>query len=156
MRKKVCLVMLFSLATIVMHAQNVMAFDQAAKLGKSYEYLDKLYKSAVHSDAELAVFKTADEQQSLQKAYINFITDLGGYLRANNFTWDRQTHCFNRIYFAKNGKVDYFLYNFSSGEISVEKEKEFVRLLSMFLDDHTFGLTAGEPFAQCSPIKYKD
>ena len=149
--------MLFSMVMVIgLYAQNVFTFEQAAQQGKSYEYLDKLYKSAVHSDVKLAIFKTAAEQQSLQEAYVNFIKALGSYLRENKFKWDKQTRCFNRIYFAKNGKVDYFLYNFPSGEIAEEKEKEFVRLLTLFIKDQQFGLTASEPFAQCSPIKYND
>jgi hypothetical protein len=112
-------------------------------------------KALVHANTNLAVFKTPQEQQSLQKAYIQFMQGLGTYLKAHNFKWDKQVRCFNRIYFTKNGKVDYFLYNFKPGDITAEKEKEFARLLDGFIQDHQFALTANEPFAQCSPIKYE-
>ena len=138
------------------YAQTVITFQDAAKQGISYQHLDSLYKSAVHTDPKLAVFKTKEEQQKLQTAYINFIQSLAAYLKTNHFKWEKQVHCFNRIYFAPNGKVDYFLYNFPIGEISDSKEKEFTRLLSVFVKNNKFGLTANERFAQCSPIKYAD
>jgi len=138
------------------NAQKVMTFQDAEKQGKSYQHLDRLYKSAVSSDAKLAVFKTKEQQERLQKAYVLFIQDLAGYLKQHNFKWNKQVKCFNRIYFDKHGRVDYFLYNFPKDELPAEKEKEFVRLLSLFVKDHRFTLTAKEGFAQCSPVKYAD
>jgi len=138
------------------YAQKVMTFQDAEKQGKSFQHLDSLYKSAVSSDIKLAVFKTKKQQENLQKAYVLFIQSLASYLKANHFTWDKQVRCFNRIYFDKNGKVDYFLYNFPKNEITTEKEKEFARLLGLFVKDHKLTLTANEGFAQCSPIKYAD
>lgn len=156
MKKKIILCLAIVTAfTLNLYAQKAMTFEEAAKQGTSYQELDKLYKSAVHANTTLAVFKTPQEQQSLQKAYVIFMQGLGAYLKANNFKWDKQVRCFNRIYFAKNGKVDYFLYNFKPGDITAEKENAFAKLLSLYIKDHQFSLSANEPFAQCSPIKYE-
>src|ERR1700744_1066013 len=156
MKKLTLLILVFIAFVCNCYAQKVITFQDAAKQGISYQHLDSLYKSAVHSDPKLAVFKTKEDQQKLQTAYINFMQGLGAYLKANNFRWEKQVHCFNRIYFAPNGKVDYFLYNFPPGEISAAKEQEFTNLLSQFVKNNQFGLTANERFAQCSPIKYAD
>ena len=157
MKSKLILsIFLWVALAINVNAQKVMTFRDAELQGKSYQHLDSLYKSAVHSDVKLAVFKTKVEQENLQKAYVLFIQNLAGYLKQNNFKWEKQVRCFNRIYFDKRGKVDYFLYNFPKDEIAADKEKEFVRLLGLFIKDHQFSLTAKEPFAQCSPIKYAD
>lgn len=131
-------------------------FEQAAKAGFSYQHLDSLYKSAVHSESKLAVFKSAGEQAKLQQAYAKLINELGVFLKANNFKWGKQTRCFNRIYFTPAGKIDYFLYSFPKDELPVQKEQEFGRLLNQFIKDHRISLTANENFAQCSPIKYND
>jgi hypothetical protein len=157
MKNKLILSIVLSGVFIInVNAQKVMTFQDAERHGKSYLHLDSLYKSAVHSDIKLAVFKTKSGQDSLQKAYVLFIQDLAGYLKKNNFKWEKQIKCFNRIYFDKDGKVDYFLYNFAKDEIPAKKEAEFARLLNLFIQDHKFTLTAKEGFAQCSPIKYAD
>jgi hypothetical protein len=142
--------------TFMIDGQKVMTFQEAEKQGKPYQYLDSLYKSAVHSDSTLAVFKTPAEQQVLQKAYVDFLRQLGDFLKANNFKWEKLTRCFNRIYINSDGTVDYFLYKFSKDQITEEKEKEFERLLTIFLKDHKFSASAKEKFAQCSPVKYND
>jgi Predicted Zn-dependent protease (DUF2268) len=136
--------------------QKAMTFQEAEKQGKSYPYLDSLYKSAVHSDTSQAVFKTPEEQQILQKAYGDFLKALGTFLKTNNFKWEKLTKCFNRIYINSDGTVDYFLYKFSKDQITEEKEHEFERLLNIFLKDHKFPASAKEKFAQCSPVKYSD
>jgi len=135
---------------------RAVTFEQAAKAGFSYQHLDSLYKSAVHSEAKLAVFKSADEQAKLQQAYAKLINELGIFLQSNGFKWEKQTRCFNRIYFTPAGKIDYFLYSFPKDELAPQKEKEFGRLLNQFIKDHRIAITAAENFAQCSPIKYND
>ena len=135
---------------------KAMTFQEAAQQGNSYQHLDSLYKSAVHTDEKLAVFKTPEEQEQLQKAYIKFIQSIAAFLKENRYQWGKETRCFNRIYISADGTVDYFLYNFSKDQLSPEKEKEFRRLLNEFIKTTKFPLTAKEKFAQCSPVKYVD
>jgi hypothetical protein len=138
------------------YGQKAMTFKEAELRGKSFQHLDSLYKSAVHSNTDLAVFKSSEEQAELQKSYITLIKDLATFLKSKDFKWEKPTRCFNRIYFNPAGKIDYFLYNFSKDQIAPEKEKEFERLLNLFAKDYKFSLKANENFAQCSPIKYTD
>lgn len=138
------------------YAQKGMTFEYAVLHGKPYQHLDSLYRSAVHGNPKLAVFNTPQDQQRLQTAYMQFMQSLGIFLKSNNFKWDKPTRCFNRIYFEPGGKADYFLYNFPTNEISIAKEKQFNLLLNRFLKSHKISITANEPFAQCSPIKYND
>ncbi len=140
-----------------LYGQNkALTFQKAEEQGISYKHLDSLYKSAVHSDTTLAVFKTPEEQENLQKAYRHFIVELATFLNENNFKWGNQTRCFNRIYLNSDGTVDHFLYNFPKDALTAQKEKEFDHLLNIFIQDHKFPLTANEKFAQCSPVKYSD
>ena len=140
---------------------KVFSVEEAQKIGISIEKLDLEYKSAVHVDSTKAVFKTETRQQKLQESYTKLLQDFGSFLNKNNFKWETKTKCFQRIYFAPNGKIDYFIYNFKlknvlpENLISQEKQKEFEHLLDVFIKDYTFSSTAKEKFAQCSPTSYQ-
>lgn len=134
-----------------------LTFQDAEKQGISIKHLDSIYSSAVHSDTSLAVFKTEKEQEALQQAYIKLLQDLGKFLSENNFKWEKPTRCFNRIYFNSDGTIDYFLFNFlgkTEDKPAENIEKEFQRLLNVFISDYKFMLTAKTKFAQCSPTTY--
>lgn len=134
-----------------------LTFQNAEKQGISIKHLDSVYTSAVHTDTTLAVFKTESEQEAMQKAYIKLLQDFGKFLSENNFKWDKPTRCFNRIYFNADGTIDYFLFNFlgkPEDKPSENIEKEFQRLLNVFISDYKFSLTAKTKFAQCSPTTY--
>lgn len=145
-----------------LHSQSkVFSVEEAQKIGINIEKLDLEYKSAVHIDSTKAVFRTEAQQQKLQESYIKLLQDFGSFLNKNNFKWESKTKCFQRIYFAPNGKIDYFIYNFKlknvlpENLISEEKQKEFEHLLKLFVKDYTFFTSANEKFAQCSPTSYQ-
>jgi len=131
-----------------------MTFRQAEENGVRTSKLDSIYPSGLDADSTKAVFW--NKQDEFIKAYQETLQALGNYLKENKFSWNKQTRCFNRIYFSKDGKVDYFLYNFSKGELTPEKEKQFDTLLNQFIKKYKFPLTAKTGFAQCSPVRYND
>ncbi|MFN3917452.1 MAG: hypothetical protein ACK4K0_06895 [Flavobacteriales bacterium] len=137
--------------------QRGLTFQNAEKQGISIKHLDSVYISAVHTDTSLAVFKTETEQEAMQQAYIKLLQDFGKFLLENNFKWEKPTRCFNRIYFNADGTIDYFLFNFL-GKLEDKPaeniEKEFQRLLNVFIADYKFSVTAKTKFAQCSPTTY--
>ena len=151
-----CLAFLLVCSLNLFGQHKALSFQEAEKIGIPMWHLDSLYKSAVHTDVKLAVFKTEEGQAKLIKAYTQLLQDLGRFLKDNNFKWEGPTKGFNRIYLNANGKIDYFLYNFSKDQLSSTKEKEFYRLLNLFVKDYQFALTAQENFAQCSPVTYLD
>lgn len=135
-------------------AQQAMPFKEAREIG-IYPKVDSIYKSAFHStEPEKAVFKAEEDVQKHIASYKDFLQKFGKYLKSNNFKWDETTRCFNRVYMDEDGTVDYFLYDFKT-PISKEKEKEFRRLLNLFISQNKFGNTAPEKFAQCSPVIYQ-
>ena len=136
--------------------KKAMTFSDASLVIKEYDQLDNIYQSAVHSDTQLAVFKSEEEQRNHIESYHSMLRDLGEFLKSNGFEWGGETRCFNRIYFNQDGKVDYFLFNFMSDSVPNNKEEEFARLLELFLENYTFGVTADTKFSQCSPVKYAD
>lgn len=138
-----------------------ITFQKAEKQGLTIGKLDSIYKSAVDTNPEKAVFISPEEQKKLISAYTTLLQDLGKYLHENNFKWENPTKCFNRIYFQPNGKIDYFLYNFiqKPGDlhpISDEKRAAFDELLNAFVKNYQFKLSAPVKFAQCSPVTYAD
>jgi hypothetical protein len=135
---------------------KALTFQEAEKQGIPFHHLDSLYKSAIHSDENLAVFKTPDDQAKLQQAYVKLLKELGSFLKENNFKWETQTRGANRIYFKPDGRIDYFLFHFQDGQLTSKKEKEFTVLLNRFIQDYKFSITAPEKFAQCSAVKYSD
>ncbi|MBC8111363.1 MAG: hypothetical protein H7Y04_09920 [Verrucomicrobia bacterium] len=149
------IILTFSLSSFGQHLG--LTFQEAERKGISITNLDTLYKSSLHTDITKAVFKTQKEQESLQQAYIKLLKDFGKFLHVNNFRWKKQTKCFNRIYFSADGSIDYFLFNFlgkNEEKPSVDKQKEFQRLLNVFIKNYKFSLTAKVKFAQCSPTTY--
>lgn len=138
--------------SFVSRAQIGASFDEAKASGVRVSLLDSTYKSAVNVDKNKAVF--ARKEDRLVESYNGMLQDLGYFLAKHNFKWDTTTRCFNRIYFNKDGHIDFFLYSFKTN-ISAEKEAEFKRLLNEFIRHYKFPLRARVNFAQCSPVTYQ-
>lgn len=160
--KKVNLILFFTFLTVLVNGQHfALTFQEAEKQSIGYAHLDSIYKSAVHADTALAVFKTEKEQDEMGKAYVRLLKDFGKFLSKNKFEWDRVSKCFNRIYFNTDGSIDYFLYDFlyknvkPEDQLSQDKQMEFNRLLNLFIQDYKISLTAETKFAQCSPVTYQ-
>jgi hypothetical protein len=133
-------------------AQKVLTFKQAKEQGIRIEHLDSIYASGINADSSLSVFK--NNQENYIAAYQKMLQDLGNYLKENHFLWNKPTKGFNRIYFDKSGKIDYFLYNFRPEQLTVEEEIQFNELLQSFVSSFVFSLNADKKFAQCSPVTY--
>lgn len=122
---------------------------------KKIKQLDSIYQSAVHVDTSLAVFKSDADQQKLIDAYSTFLKDFGKFLKQNDYTWGHETKCWNRLYFDKDGSVDYYIYNFKS-EIEKAKEEQFKLLFAKYIMTHKINITADKKLAQCSPVTFLD
>jgi hypothetical protein len=83
------------------------------------------------------------------------LQDFGKFLKQNNFTWGQETKCWNRLYFDKDGSVDYYIYNFKS-QIEKAKEEQFKLLFAEYIMTHKINITADKKFAQCSPVRFLD
>lgn len=143
--------MLFSQASF---AQKAMTFSEAEQRLDNYHSLDEEYKSAVHSDVGLAVFKSDEEQRKHIESYQKFLQRLGMHLKSNGFKWANSTKCFNRIYFDKDGTIDYFLFHFTEENVPADQAKRFQSLLEEFISDYRYPVTASVKFAQCGPVRY--
>ena len=140
---------LFTLTQLT--AQRAFQHNDAPKYGIRTTQLDSIYKSAIHADSTLAVFKSVED---VSTAYSSLLQAFGNFLSKNNFVWDQKTTGFNRIYFDADGSIDYFVYSFRGTQLSEEQLTRFNELLNLFIQDYHFPLTAKEKFAQCSPVTY--
>ncbi len=122
---------------------------------KKIKQLDSIYQSAVNVDTSLAVFKTDADQQKMFEAYSTFLKDFGKFLKQHDFAWGQETKCWNRLYFDKDGSVDYYIYNFKS-QIEKAKEEQFKLLFAEYIMTHKINITADKKFSQCSPVTYLD
>ncbi len=134
----------------LLFSQKAFPFKDAQLHGVEISELDSLYKSAIHSDSTLAVFQ---DQEAVMKAYTQLLQDFGTFLYKHDFIWDHNVNSFNRIYFAPNGRIDYFIYTFRM-ELSDDQAKRFDELLNQFIAKYRFPLKAKVKFAQCSPVTY--
>lgn len=156
----IILIFFISAGSISYSQPIAVPFSEVEQHGISLAHLDSVYQSAMNVDTSVAVFKTDSEQHLMSAAYIAMLQDFGKFLTKNNFTWEKQTKSFNRIYFNEDGKVDYFIYKFLSTDdgpaesLDPAIEKEFNRILNMFVSEYRFGVTAKKKFAQCSPVTY--
>lgn len=149
---------LFILFCNAMQAQQkAMSFTDAVTQGIWVSELDSVYASALHTDRSKAVFRTKKMQRKMLAAYTGMLSELGQFLHKNGFRWEKQTRCFNRVYFSPEGKIEYFLFDFGGkpeDRPSVEKQAEFTVLLRLFIQDYRLPLSAPVKFAQCSPVVY--
>ena len=134
------------------YGQKAMTFNESKKINIRISHLDSIYLSGIHSATSLAVFKT--NQYEYISAYKKLLQDCEKNLLTNNFLLEKPQKILYVIYFDKNGKIDYFLYSFRPDQLTEEQEKRFGELLSEFIVDYRFSLTATTGFAQCSPVTY--
>ena len=135
-------------------AQLATTFQDAEARGVRIQYLDSIYRSAVHADTAKAMF--AGRETEVSAAYVKLLQELGAFLKAHDFAWGQPTKGFNRLYFRADGTIDYYLYNFRPGAITPEQEVIFRRLLGEFILTHKIDLRGRGPFAQCSGVTYTD
>ena len=159
MNKSIAILTLSLTFAFQLNAQKLcLTVAEAESQGVSISVLDETYKSAVHVDTTLAVFKTESEQKELYQAYSQMLHDLASFLENNSFQWDQPRRCFNRIYFTPEGTIDYFIFQFigePEDQPTKKKQEHFQKLVNSLIQDYQFGATADIQFAQCSPTVYK-
>lgn len=148
---KLILALILVCVSAYVHSQVILKLKEVEE-NRIIE-LDSIYKSGFHVDTSLAVFKTNPDEY--YQTWVKFNQQLGKFLSANNFYWEETTKGFNRIYFNKNGGIDYWLFHINEGQISKEVEEQFEMLLNKFAAEHKFPLSADVGFAQCGGAQYQ-
>lgn len=146
----------FVLLTVCLSAQTTaFPVSNMASQGLLIESLYQQYPKAItEQNEDVPVF--AGSEDVCYTAYVKFITEFALYLKDQRFRWGRATKCYNQIFFSEDGQVDYFIYEFPKGSISLEKQSEYQRLLNQFLHSFCFKVTGNQSFSLNGYITFKD
>jgi len=154
--KYIILISLVFPAMLSLQGQVCGSFQDFESAGNDISQLDSMYRTAMHAEPALAVFH--GREQEFLNAWKQLQIDLAEYLAKNDFVWEQPVRCFNRVYFQKSGRIDYFLFNFRPGEVAEDKQSRFRDLLADFIRNHTLAIEspANAKFSQCGPVRYSD
>jgi hypothetical protein len=123
-------------------------FDEAKAQGVS-PHIDSVYMNAVNVDSNKAAFK--GHTHEFIEAYRQMLGDLATSLRKNETFKNKGFQFYNRVYFAADGSINYYLYNQVRG-LTKDEEALFKKLLNDFIKAYKLPMSAKTPFAQCSPV----
>src|ERR1035441_741947 len=140
---------------IQMKGQHLgLSFDAANKSGLNWKTIDSTYKVIYYLGDAKAVFNNLLGLVTFQNAYQKMMTDLETFLKQNNFDWKRPYIMVStQVYFDTDGTIDYFLYCYLKNnpktrlQLPKEKDKEFNRLLNLFIKDYSTNIRINVKFA---------
>ncbi|MCF8217621.1 MAG: hypothetical protein K9I29_00440 [Bacteroidales bacterium] len=151
MRKIISLILMLMFFYLVGYGQEAMTIKEGREKGYSVSALDKKYVDAVNVNPDSALFN--DNSGEFIQSWQTMLQDLGSYLQDHDFVWKKQTRCFNKVYFDKDGNIDYFLYNLNPQLDETQAEK-FRMLLQDFIENYQLPVQGEKKFTQCGPSMY--
>lgn len=114
--------------------------------------LDSLYPNLLDpSNSSEAEYKI------VIKSWGNFHQKVTKFMKEEDFTWsveDSTISIVNKVYFNKNGTIDYFVFKVMNPSISDSKKREFESVLQKFSGSITMDLTRDSKYAQCGKTRY--
>ena len=136
-------------APVVVSFENKIAFNEMKKLN-----LDSIYPNLLNPRNV-----TESEYKSVTKSWSEFHQKMSKYIKEEEFTWEVQDSTIkisNRIYFDKNGNVEYYSFRIQNSNVTSEKRLEYEKLLLKFSEKEKVDLQRDNKFAQCGNIKYRN
>ncbi|HLV13749.1 MAG TPA: hypothetical protein VKY41_01115 [Xanthomarina sp.] len=131
----------------IVSANNEMAYNEIKKLNLDSTYTNLLDPRNV----------SEPEYKMVMKSWSEFHKNISQFLIDENFKWevpDSTITIFNRIYFDKNGTIDYFTFKIKTPSVSDEKQTEYEKILLKFSKQVKLNLKRPEQYAQCGKTKY--
>jgi len=131
----------------VVHVKDKKAYAEIKK-----KNLDSIYTALLDPD------NTRDtEYEQVITAWSTFHKKLSSYIKEADFKWevpDSVITIYNKIYFDKDGKVEYYLFKIGNPSISEKKRIEFNALLQKFSKEVSMDIKRSQGYAQCGHTKY--
>ena len=150
---KLILFLLLSLFVCPFYGQTALSFDEAEKQGIRTKSLDSIYSDAMGNERGTPVFEDSDE---VSKAWYQLIQDISSFLLKREEMRQVNIKIFQRVYFNKDGKVDYYLYKITNlEELTNEQVQQIADLLNEFVKDYQFSLSADKDFVQCGRADFR-
>ncbi|MGB1218023.1 MAG: hypothetical protein ACPG5P_09110 [Saprospiraceae bacterium] len=100
-----------------------------------------------------------DEYEDVLESWTSFHQEMKEMMDVSGFDWgvpDSMIHLVNRIYFDKEGKMEYYSYRILNPSISAKKNREFGELISSIGSQININLQRGDKFAQCGKVVYSN
>ena len=149
--KKFTLFLLSCLFVCSLCGQTVISIKEAKEQGITTKSLDSIYPNAMDDGTGNYVFENSED---VSKAWEKMIIDVSSYLTKKKEMRDSNIdiNIFQRVYFNKDGKIDYYLYTIRNLNELTENEEQvqlFIDLLNEFVRDFQFSLSADKGFSQC-------
>lgn len=132
---------------------KIITFKEALKMETNIDEFARDYKSAIHIDTALSVFKDSNEIDKMNLAYDSFMNEFDRFLKLNDFKWRFKTRCFQKVLFDSDGTIEYIFYGFLGDAPFIPtpvEEKRFRLLLNKFVKNYKFPISAKTKFSQCS------
>lgn len=134
---------------IVVNSQNELKYSKIKKLE-----LDKHYHNLLSPNN-----RAKKEYTEVAKTWGDFHRQIGKIVKENNFTWnvkDSSITVLNRIYFTKNGEVDYYTFRVLNKNVSNAKKAEYEKLLAGNISKVKINLKRDKQYAQCGKVRYQN
>lgn len=100
-----------------------------------------------------------NERQEVIESWSNFHKKIVAYLKESQFNWnsdDKSIRINKRIYFEKDGSVNYYVFKIENLKISEETKQEFLKVLKKFVAENKIDYTKDTVFAQCGIVEYNN
>lgn len=131
----------------VVNFDNELAFTEFRALNLDSSYTNLLDPRNV----------TESEYKAVKASWSEFHKQVSKFIKEENFNWevpDSTISIVNRIYFDKNGTIDYYAFKILNPSIPAEKRSEFENVLKKFSKEIKLNLKRDEQYAQCGKTKY--
>jgi len=125
----------------------------------AYNVLKKMNLDSTYTNLLDPRNVTADEYKLVAASWAKFHKNLSHFIKEEKFKWevsDSTITIMNRIYFDKNGTIDYYTFKIKNPSVTDEKIVEYKRVLQKFSKNVKLDLNRDENYAQCGKIKYKN
>ena len=138
---------------VISNTHKVVNFDNSTEFKAFRELnLDSTYMNLLDPKNT-----TELEYKAVIQSWSEFHQKVSKFIKQENFHWevpDSTISIVNRIYFNKNGTVDYYGFKILNQSIPAEKRKEYENVLQKFSESIKLDLPRDKKYAQCGKIKY--
>ncbi|MCF6352855.1 MAG: hypothetical protein L3J06_07580 [Cyclobacteriaceae bacterium] len=131
----------------VINFDNKTDFNDYRKLN-----LDSLYPNLLDPGNS-----TQEQHKKVIQSWSEFHQQVSKFMKDENFTWDSPDSTIsivNKIYFNKNGTIDYFVFRILNPSIPDSKKIEFETVLQKFSKSIIMNLSRDSSYAQCGKTKH--
>lgn len=157
MRKIILLYCLFLIVSCNNEQRKNVVVNSENK--ERYPAIEKMKLDEHYNNLLSPEFSSKEEYTEVAKTWNDFHQQIGKIVKAHNFDWgvkDSTITVLNRIYFNKNGAVDYYTFRVSNKNVSEAKKAEYENLLSENISKIKINLKREKQFAQCGKVRYQN